>query len=71
MTETQLARIRAIMAHPRVGLGNDSPVWLNPRRTVHGATLDGEYHGHPRCRTMMGAVRKAEALIRLIEGERI
>jgi hypothetical protein len=54
---------RAVNSHPRVGVGNDSPVWMKPRRTVWGVTLDGKYQGSPRCRTMAGAYRKAAALI--------
>lgn len=55
-------RMRAL--HPRVGVGNDSPTWLKPRRTVWGVTLDGRYHGTPRCRSFEGALRKAEKLSR-------
>lgn len=56
----QAERFRAL--HPRVSVGNDSPMWLKPRRMVYGPTLDGKYHGRPRCRTFEGALKKAEAL---------
>lgn len=56
--------------HPRVSVGNDSPVWLKPRRTVYGVTLDGKYIGTPRCKTYAGALRKAEQLsARLVAGK--
>ena len=57
-------RLKAL--HPRVSIGNDTPCWLKPRRTIYGATLDGHYHGQPRCRSLEGALRKAEALSREI-----
>lgn len=56
------ARMRAL--HPRVGVGNDTPCWRTPRRTVYGPTLDNGYYGHPRCRTFEGALRLAEKLSR-------
>lgn len=56
----QAERMRAL--HPRVSVGNDSPAWLNPRRTIWGPTLDGNYHGHPNCKTFEGALKKAEKL---------
>lgn len=68
MKPATLERLRRVNGHPRVGIGNDSPAWLKPRRTVWGATLDGKYHGHPRCRTIEGALKKAEHLIRELEG---
>jgi hypothetical protein len=54
------ARMRAL--HPRVSVGNDTPCWLSPRRTLYGPTLDGKYHGQPLCRTFDGALKKAEKL---------
>lgn len=60
MAKNLADRLRAL--HPRVSIGNDTPCWLKPRRTIYGATLDGAYHGTPRCRTMEGALRKAEQL---------
>lgn len=67
MDDKTLARLRAINGHARVGIGNDTPMWLKPRRTVWGVTLDGRYHGQPRCRTIHGAMKKAEALIEALE----
>lgn len=58
--KTLADRLRAL--HPRVSVGNDSPCWLKPRRTIYGATLDGSYHGTPRCKSFEGALRKAERL---------
>lgn len=60
MTQSEAERFRNL--HPRVSVGNDTPVWLKPRRTIYGPTLDGKYHGDPRCRTFKGALRKAEKL---------
>ena len=66
MDKKLIDRFRAL--HPRVSVGNDSPAWLKPRRTVWGPTLDGKYNGRPRCRSFKSALRKAEALSReLIE----
>ena len=67
MDDKTLARLRRVNAHARVGVGNDSPTWLKPRRTIWGVTLDGRYHGQPRCRTLTGALTKAEKLIREID----
>jgi len=55
-------RERMIALHPRVSVGNDTPYWFKVRRTIYGPTLDGKYHGQPRCKSFEGALRKAEAL---------
>ena len=55
--------MHAVNSHPRVGVGNDSPVWLKPRRTVYGVTLDGKYYSPPRCKTSASAYKKAATLI--------
>jgi len=55
--------------HPRVSIGNDTPCWLKPRRTMYGVTLDGEYYGRPLCRTYEGALRKAERLSRTLRSD--
>jgi len=60
---TDIDLMRAVNSHQRVGVGNDSPVWMKPRRTVWGVTLDGKYYGTLRCRTSAGAYKKAAALI--------
>ena len=67
MDDKTHARLYRINAHARVGVGNDSPAWLKPRRTIYGATLDGKYHGPPKCRTLLGAIKKAEALIKSLD----
>lgn len=67
--EKQRARFRAL--HERVSVGNDSPAWLKPRRMIYGPTLDGKYHGHPRCRTYEGALKKAEKLSREVSAGKL
>jgi hypothetical protein len=46
--------------HRRVSVANDGcpPRW--------GVTLDGKYYGQPRCRSIEGALTKAEKLSRLL-----
>lgn len=58
--KTQAERLQSL--HPRVGIGNATPVWRKSRRIVYGPMLDGDYIGDPRCRTFEGALRKAEKL---------
>lgn len=53
---------RRYALHPRVNVGNCTQCWTKKRQTIYGATLDGSYHGKPRCRTYEGALRKAETL---------
>ena len=67
--ELDRCRKRRSKLHPRVSVGNDSPCWLKPRRTIWGATLDGSYHGRPACRTYEGAIRKAEKLSRELRAQ--
>jgi hypothetical protein len=67
MTDWDRLADRRRKLHPRVSVGNDTPCWLKPRRTIYGPTLDGSYHGVPRCRSFEGALRKAEKLSRELQ----